>query len=129
MIFLILGIVLALIIALVVSHRSGNNTTENSAQVNIADDCCGAHEVCESDSLLRSDDKVEYYEDEELDAFKGKAANHYDDAQIETFREILYTLKEREVAGWLKSLQLRGVEPPHIIREEALMIVADRRGI
>ncbi|MCT4645096.1 MAG: hypothetical protein N4A74_08935, partial [Carboxylicivirga sp.] len=102
---------------------------ETEEQTLVADDCCGAHEVCEADSLLSSSDKVEYYEDEELDDYRSKAADSYSDAQIEQFREVLFTLKEREVAGWLKSLQIRGVNPPEIIREEALMIVADRRGL
>lgn len=129
MIILVLGIVLALVIALVISRHSDNDNEDKQPAADLADDCCGAHEVCESDSLLRSDDKIEYYADEELDDFKGAEANNYDDNQIELFREVLYTLKEREVAGWLKSLQLRDVQPPHIIREEALMIVAERRGL
>jgi len=126
MIYLLAGIVVALVLAFIFSQKSSKGEEE---VVEIADDCCGAHEVCESDSLLSSNDKPEYYEDEELDAFKEKAADSYTDEQIEQFREVLFTLKEREVAGWLKSLQLRQINPPEIIREEALMIVADRRGV
>ncbi len=126
MIYLLAGIIAALVIAFFVSRKTQDEKEEPK---NVADDCCGAHEVCESDSLLSSSDKAEYYEDEELDAYKSKAANSYSDEEIEQFREILFTLKEREVAGWLKSLQIRGVNPPEIIREEALMIVADRRGL
>lgn len=128
MIYLLAGIVVALIVAFIFSRRS-KESNGGEEQKQMADDCCGAHEVCESDSLLSSSDKVEYYEDEELDAFKEKSADSYNDDQIEQFREVLITLKEREVAGWLKSLQIRGVNPPEIIREEALMIVADRRGV
>ncbi|MBN2742595.1 MAG: hypothetical protein JXR39_01750 [Marinilabiliaceae bacterium] len=90
-------------------------------------DCCGAHEVCESDSLLSSSDNVEYYNDEELDRFRGYKPEQYNEAEVEEFREVLYTLMEREVANWLKSLQLRQINPPMVIRDEALMIVADRR--
>jgi hypothetical protein len=125
MVFLIIGIGLALLIALLATMRGKGKPEESGVEV--PDDCCGAHEVCESETLLRSNDELEYYEDEELDRYRGMAENVYSDAQIEEFREILYTLKEREVAGWLKSLQLRQVIPPAIIREEALMIVADRR--
>jgi len=128
MIYLLAGIVVALVLAFIFSQKSSKGEGEEET-VEIADDCCGAHEVCESDSLLSSNDKPEYYEDEELDAFKEKAADSYTDDQIEQFREVLFTLKEREVAGWLKSLQLRQINPPEIIREEALMIVADRRGL
>ncbi|MCG8579052.1 MAG: phospholipase [Bacteroidales bacterium] len=124
MIYLLAGIVAALIMAYFFSRKS--NTEEE--QTVVADDCCGAHEVCEADSLLSSSDKAEYYEDEDLDSYKGHAAANYTDDQIEEFREVLFTLKEREVAGWLKSLQIREINPPEIIREEALMIVAERRG-
>ncbi|TRX72523.1 phospholipase [Carboxylicivirga sp. M1479] len=126
MIYLLAGIVVALVLAFLFSKRS---TSGDEEQTQVADDCCGAHEVCETDSLLSSSDKAEYYEDEELDAFKEKTADSYNDDEIEQFREILFTLKEREVAGWLKSLQIRQINPPEIIREEALMIVADRRGL
>ncbi len=124
MIYLIAGIVVALIVALVFSRKSKDEVEE---KVEVPDDCCGAHEVCESDSLLSADGKPEYFEDEDLDAYKERAAASYSDAEIDEFREVLYTLKEREVASWLKSLQAREINPPEIIREEALMIVADRR--
>ena len=124
MIYLLAGIFLALVLALVLSRKSSG---DDKQPIEVPDDCCGAHEVCESDSLLSADGKPEYFEDEELDVYKELNANAYSDDQIEEFREVLYTLKEREVAGWLKSLQARHINPPEIIREEALMIVADRR--
>ncbi len=126
MIYLVLGIVLALIVAVIFSRKSKPGEEEES-KVELPDDCCGAHEVCESDSLLSADGKAEYFEDEELDVYQSKKPESYSDEQIEEFREVLYTLKEREVAAWLKSLQARSINPPEIIREEALMIVADRR--
>lgn len=89
--------------------------------------CCGAHEVCEAETLLALSDKVIYYDDEELDRFRGVSPDDYDDEQIDEFREVLLTLQTHEVAGWLRSLSLRKVEPPTQIREEALMIVAEFR--
>lgn len=89
--------------------------------------CCGAHEVCEAETLLALSDKVIYYDDEELDRFRGVGADGYDDSAIDEFREVLLTLQTHEVAGWLRSLALRKVEPPAEIREEALMIVSDFR--
>lgn len=89
--------------------------------------CCGAHEVCEAETLLVLSDKVIYYDDEELDRFRGVGPDDYDDAQIDEFREVLLTLQTHEVAGWLRSLALRKVEPPTEIREEALMVVAEFR--
>ena len=70
---------------------------------------------------------IEYYDDEELDRFQGVEASDYDDETVEEFREILYTLKEIEVAGWLRSLQLRGVNLPDALKDEAFLIVGERR--
>ncbi len=138
MIFLIAAIVIALVIALVVTKLQTTSATPADAnQTSVTaetleenappSDCCGAHEVCESDTLLSSSDQIEYYSDEELDRFRYYREEQYTPADIEEFREVLYTLMEREVANWMKSLQLRQINPPDIIREEALMIVADRR--
>ena len=94
----------------------------------IPEECCGQHETCERDSLLAAVSKsIEYYDDEELDRFQGVEASDYDDEAVEEFREILYTLKEIEVAGWLRSLQLRGVNLPDALKDEAFLIVGERR--
>ena len=97
--------------------------------VNPADmECCGQHEVCEKESLLAAiSKKIEYYDDEELDRFRGKASDQYTEEEEEEFREILYTTKEEEVAGWSRSLQLRGIELPDGLKDELYMIVGERR--
>ena len=91
--------------------------------------CCGAHEVCETDSLLTSSDKIEYFDDEELDNFSGIEADKLTDQQQNQIADVFYTLKENEVASWLKSLQLRNIQLPIAIRDEALLIVSERRGL
>ena len=76
-------------------------------------ECCGQHEICEKESLLAAvSKKVEYYDDEELDRFRGHSSDGYSEEEIEEFREVMYTCKEDEVAGWSRSLQLRGIELP-----------------
>lgn len=93
-----------------------------------AEGCCGQHEVCEKDSLLAAVSRdIEYYEDEELDRFRGRRGDAYAVAEVEEFREVLYTMREDEVAGWTRSLQLRGVELPDGVKDEVLMIVGERR--
>jgi hypothetical protein len=83
--------------------------------------CCGQHETCERDSLLAAvSKKIEYYNDEELDRFQGEEA-------VEEFSEVLYTLREVEVAGWLRSLQLRGINLPDALKDEAFLIIGERR--
>ena len=65
-------------------------TLETEAPVEIPMDCCGAHEVCEFEEMLKNPEEIVYFEDEELDRFRGIAAEHYEDHQIEEFRDVLY---------------------------------------
>ncbi len=91
-------------------------------------ECCGQHETCERDSLLAAvSKKGEYYNDEELDRFQGVEADAYDEAAIAEFGEVLYTLRETEVAGWIRSLQLRGINLPDALKDEAFLIIGERR--
>lgn len=91
-------------------------------------ECCGQHEVCERDSLLAAISKeIEYYDDEELDRFAGKEETDYTDDEVNEFREVLYTLHEVEVAGWIRSLQLRQITLPLSLKDEAFLIIGERR--
>lgn len=91
-------------------------------------ECCGQHETCEKDSLLAAVSKeIEYYNDEELDRFRGVASDEFLPEEIEEFRDILYTMREEEVAGWVRSLQLRAVELPDELKDEVFLIVGERR--
>lgn len=95
-----------------------------------ADDsqCCGMHITCEKDSLLSSvSDKIEYYDDDELDRFRGRTADSYTPEETEEFRNVLLTLLPHDIAGWGRSIQLRGIELPADVRDELLMIVAEAR--
>ena len=95
---------------------------ENSAEEE--EECCGEHEVCEKGKIkraLRTD--IEYFDDEELDRFRGTAPDEYDDEAIEEFREVLYTMDPREVDDWLKSLELREVALPDALKDEVFMLL------
>jgi len=89
--------------------------------------CCGEHLVCERETLLQTNAKIEYYDDEELDALAGIDPADYTKAQLTLFRDIFSTLQEADVPGWCRSLQLRNITLPPDIREEALLIVRERR--
>ena len=94
----------------------------------VPDECCGQHATCERDSLLAAVSKeIIYYDDEELDRFKGCQSDEYGDEEAEEFANIFYELKEVEVAGWVRSLQLRGIELPDQLKEEVLLVVRERR--
>ena len=91
-------------------------------------ECCGQHEVCEKDSLLAAvSKKIEYYDDEELDQFIGREGNAYAEEETDMFRDVLYTTKDDEVAGWVRSLQLRGIELPDDLKDEVFLIIGERR--
>ena len=110
--------------------EKGELTVEDvPEEINPADmECCGQHEVCEKESLLAAISKqIEYYDDEELDRFRGREGNDYTDAETEEFRNVLYTMRSEEVAGWVRSLQLRQVNLPDDVKDEVFLIVGERR--
>ena len=85
-------------------------------------------EVCERDSLLAAvSKKIEYYDDEELDQFIGRPGNAYTEEETDMFRDVLYTTLDIEVAGWVRSLQLRGIELPDDLKDEVFLIIGERR--
>ena len=70
---------------------------------------------------------MEYYDDEELDALSGIPAEDYTEEQYQMIREVFNTLQAKDVPGWVRSIQLRNIQLPLDIREEALLIVIERR--
>ena len=91
--FVLLGIVI-LVIFEIRARRENNQTTtslkdeENSADAKsfpsgeelgeaTDDGCCGEHLVCERETLLQTNAEIIYYDDEELDALAGIAAEDY----------------------------------------------------
>ncbi|MCC8112404.1 MAG: phospholipase [Bacteroidales bacterium] len=87
--------------------------------------CCGLHAVCDKDLPPMPGEKVEYYDDEELDRFAGRNPEEYTDDEIEEFRDVLLTLLPEDITGWHRSLQLRGIVMPPIIKDELLMIISE----
>jgi hypothetical protein len=111
------------------SEQDEDATTNNKVSDNRNEDdgCCGEHLVCERETLLQTNAKVEYYDDEELDTLIGIAAEDYTQEQYQMIREVFETLKASDVPGWVRSIQLRNIQLPLDIREEALLIVVERR--
>lgn len=92
-------------------------------EINAPDaDCCGAHTVCEK-GLKKAEEKIDYFEDEDLDEFKAKAADSYTDSEIDRFRDVLYTLQPKEIEEWLISLEKRDIQLPIILRQEAVEMI------
>ena len=119
-------------IVLYVHHRlTGGDITD--ARADIAEpaedeECCGQHAVCERDSLLAAvSDRVVYYDDEELDVYAGREAESYTVAETDQFRDVLLTLMPDDIAGWARSIQLRGITLPADVREELIMMISEAR--
>ena len=66
---------------------------------------------------------IEYYEDEELDAFQGRPSDSYTEKEVEAFEEVLHTMRQEEVAGWNRSLILRGINLPDALKDEVMMLI------
>ena len=130
---LILFIVLVVVVVVLYEIRERQRAKEPTADsqeptVNQRPDgCCGEHLVCERETLLQTNAQIEYYDDEELDALAGIAPENYTVAQHDAIREVFNTLRESDVPGWCRSIQLRNIALPPDIREEALLIVRERR--
>lgn len=96
---------------------------------------CGA-DACELDEGNSCDldcmtpvikQHIDYYDDEELDAYKGKASDQYTDNETEEFRNVFYTMQEDDVPGWIKSLQQRELNLPDSIKDEVLLVLREIR--
>lgn len=86
--------------------------------------CNGHDERCEQTCLLEAAVKdIEYYEDEELDAFQGRPSDSYTEKEVEAFEEVLHTMRQEEVAGWNRSLILRGINLPDALKDEVMMLI------
>lgn len=83
--------------------------------------CNGENTQCEQECMMEAATKeIEYYDDEELDTFKGRQSDDYTDEEVEQFSEVLYTMKPEEVAGWNRSLILRGINLPNQLKDEVI---------
>jgi len=129
MIPLILFIVLVIVIVVLfeIRERQRAKHPEQTEESTRPDGCCGEHLVCEKETLLQTNAEIIYYDDEELDALAGIEPNDYTKAQHDAIEQVFETLQEKDVPGWCRSLQLRNIALPPDIREEALLIVKERR--
>lgn len=116
-------------VILYIHDRLTNKTSENTTQEvepqqeECSDDCCGTHDVCPSEMMLKHiSEPIVYYDDEELDAFKGRDANDYNDDELEQWRDVLYTLRHDELLSWERSIKKRGLMLPSVIKEEFMSL-------
>ena len=132
---LFIGLVIVVLVLTEIRERRRakniDRSTDRTQTVSPArpEGCCGEHLVCERETLLQTNAKIEYYDDEELDTLAGIAPEDFTPEQHQAIRDVFTTLQEADVPGWCRSLQLRNITLPPDIREEALLIVKERRHI
>ena len=86
--------------------------------------CDGTDDKCEQVCMMEAAVKgVEYYDDEELDRFRGRASDQYTDEEAEEFATGLYTMQPHEVKGWNRSLILREINLPNQIKDELITMI------
>lgn len=126
--FLVLAfsiVVLGVVVAAISRILSGKG---NADVVHTADDCasCGGHrEKCEQECMVEAAiNPIEYFDDEELDRYANRPSDSYSDDEAEEFRDVLYTMKQEEVADWNRSLALRGINIPDQVKDELLLLIA-----
>ena len=100
--------------------KDNNNAPENVSHQTADGECCGKHAVCEKQKLAEARMRAaQYFDDEELDRYKGRTSDSYDDTEVEEFRYVMYTMEQNEVREWMECLQARDVELPDQLKDEA----------
>ena len=107
-----------------ISRRNSNEPDIIVPASGVCATSSGIDESCEQTCMMEAATKeVEYYDDEELDRFKGKESNEYTDDEAEEFSEVLYTMRPDEAKGWNRSLILRGINVPNQIKDELIAMI------
>lgn len=88
--------------------------------------CSGENDKCEQECMMEAATKdIEYYDDEELDRFRGRLSDGYTAEEAEEFAEVMLTMRPEEVKGWSRSLILRGINMPNQIKDDFIALADD----
>lgn len=105
-------------------NKSNDVSTGSEDETKSCVVCGGVSSCCGNGCILEAaSGETEYYDDEELDMFKGREPFSYSDDEVDQFRYVLYTMQREEVAGWCRSLDLRGINMPDKIKDEVIMLI------
>ena len=128
---IIVFFVLALSITNYMQRKRGNTQTREipPPAIDLCEGgCCGAHEVCEKDSLIAAFmEKPEYFDDEELDKYARRDSAQYAAHEVDEFREVFYSVLDDEKPRWIRSLQMRDISLPDQLKDEVLLFVHEMR--
>ena len=121
----ILAIVAIGIIVMIGTRIFDSKGTDEPIVVPASDcsSCDGTNVKCEQVCQMEAATKpAEYYDDEELDAFRGRQSDEYNDEEAAMFAEVLETLRPDEVRPWSRSLIVRGINMPDQIKDEFIAV-------
>lgn len=125
MLYLLLSLVaLGLISALIgyISYRRGDRQEIIKAQGDCTS-CSGSDVMCEQECTMKAaTEPIEYFDDEELDTFRGRPSDSYTEEETQQFADVLETLQPNEVKPWGRSLILRGINMPDSLKDEFAML-------
>lgn len=125
MLYLLLSLVaLGLISALIgyISYQRGDRQEIIKAQGDCTS-CSGSNAMCEQECTMKAaTEPIEYFDDEELDTFRGRPSDSYTEEETQQFADVLETLQPNEVKPWGRSLILRGINMPDSLKDEFTML-------
>lgn len=125
MIYLLLSLVVLGLFCAFLGYRSHKRGESEEIVVGEGDctRCTPDYVMCEQECMLKAaTEPVEYFDDEELDVYKGRASNSYNEEETTQFAEVLETLRPEEVKSWNRSLILRGINMPDGIKDEYISL-------
>lgn len=119
----VLGLLLA-ILKVTGRHTAGSGAESAGPACGSCEACNAAGTKCLEDRMMEDAVKeTEYFDDEELDAYKGRRSDSYTDKEAGEFAEVLYTMRPDEVKDWSRSLSRRGISLPDQIKDEVIMLI------
>jgi len=128
LVVLIIFVIAVIFLMLIPKRQTTNETTiEEEDTRDVQSDCCGAHEIYEFDEDKFKEDIIEYFDDEELDVLRNIREDKLTTADIDELRDVLYSLKTREINKWLTNISRRHIQLPPILQLEARQLIADSR--
>jgi len=127
MIYLILALIALGIVAALLSLLSHNKDGEPDVICNEGSSCAtcnGDNDKCEQVCMMEAATRdIEYFDDEELDAFRLRPSDAYTDEEVEQFRDVMYSMQPKEVKDWNRSLILRQINVPDQMKDELILLL------
>ena len=107
---------LALVAALVSKLTKGSNDAVQPTHGDCST-CSGEDDRCEQVCYMEAATRdIEYYDDEELDQYKGRPSDSY-------IADVLFSLRPEDARGWARSLSLREINLPDALKDDLFALI------